>query len=457
MASDTGLKPPFRPPNRAARCEAGVSLSPRSGALALAGLPAWPTRAQAPAAPTLRAAVLAAVLGGATASALPTPEPAFPAPSAAAGTLRRPSERASRLPIVPPAGMIGAPEMVALSASAHPPCPPGADALHSLPPARAGTLLLPTCVSVKRRAAGRGFRGGGARDRGRPTAMRLLLIEEWRARQGRRPDTGNGGRGCGRELHRQPASADRLSVSSRPGAAAAPGECEPAGDRGAEGRGPSGQRHRHGRPALRTLSRARRRSDARARRAHGRSVDARNAADSTSSILLHDGRATRPIARIVYDREPSRAARHCTSRIRCRRTACRTRIDLQQRAASQIVAFDGIAGEWLAPVTVALGAAAFESSAAAPWCSRWRTAPRRPAVFHLHGHHAGCSTGSTTAGSPSGSTRVTVAGGQTDRVAFLADNPGTWLIEAQAGQWKAAAHCGAGSRSSLVSDDRSCR
>ena len=47
------------------------------------------------------------------------------------------------------------------------------------------------------------------------------------------------------------------------------------------------------------------------------------------------------------------------------------------------------------------------------------------------GTASGCSTGSTTAGSRSGSTPRSCRPRQTQRIAFVADNPGQWLIEAE--------------------------
>ncbi len=69
--------------------------------------------------------------------------------------------------------------------------------------------------------------------------------------------------------------------------------------------------------------------------------------------------------------------------------------------------------------------------AAEPSCSRSRTAPARRRSSTSMAITSACSTGSTTAGSRSGSTPSCASRPETTRVAFVADNPGKWLLNAR--------------------------
>ena len=74
---------------------------------------------------------------------------------------------------------------------------------------------------------------------------------------------------------------------------------------------------------------------------------------------------------------------------------------------------------------------------AAPWCWRSPIAPISPACSISTAIISGCWTAWTTAGSRSGWIRSRSNPGQTQRIAFLAEYPGRFLIESVATDWAA--------------------
>lgn len=165
-------------------------------------------------------------------------------------------------------------------------------------------------------------------------------------------------------------------------------------------------------------------------------VDAANAPDSTSSILLHDGRATRPIARIVYDKNTfaRRAPLHAGP---LPSNGLPDKIDLQ-RALRVNLAYDGNAGDWVAPKDLAsLVADAFRVKRGRAVVLTLTNRATASAVFHLHGHHARLLDRLDDGWKPFWIDTLTVAAGQTQRIAFVPDTAGAWLIEAMLAQWSA--------------------
>lgn len=430
MAPATGLTGPFGPKMRPAlnRRQFIAAL----GAAAAAGLPAGPALAQAPAALAIRARPSALTLGGASASAW-TVEPAL------LGNYRRSDQFTvdfqNELPVaVVPRWLIGAPEIAALSALA--PVPAQGRTRFSLPLRQAGTQLLDL------RLGEAGPLPLAAFAVAEPDVIvadrdEFLLIEEWRLGKdgllapGKPADdaaaifTANRRPLTGVTVSSGQALRLRLVNASARAIVALKIEDHPVTVIAIDGQ-----------PCERFPAR-----DGEVMLAPGARmdvvVDARNAPESTSSILLHDGRATRPIARIVYDKGNGFTRRAPLHAGPLPSNGLPDKIDLQ-RALRVTFAFDGAAGDWIAPTNLSsLGTDAFRVKRGRAVVVTLTNRANTPAVFHLHGHHARLLDRLDDGWKPFWLDTVTVAAGQTQRIAFVPETAGAWLIEAMLAQWSA--------------------
>lgn len=430
MAPDTGLTGLFGP-------KMGPALNRRQiiaafGAAATAGLSAWPALAQAPATLTVRARPSAMTLGSASATAW-TLDPAF------LGSHRRNDQLTvdfqNELPVaVVPRWLIGAPELVALSALA--PVPAQGRTRFTLPLRQAGTQLLDL------RLGEAGLLPLAAFAVAEPDIVaadrdEFLLIEEWRLGKdgvlapgkpaddtsaiftaNRRPLTGiavSSGQVLRlRLVNASPRSIVALKIEDHPvSVIAIDGQpCERFPARDGELMLAPGAR-------MDVL------------------VDARNAPESTASILLHDGRTARPIARIVYDKASGFVRRAPLHAGPLPSNGLPDKIDLQ-RALRVTFAFDGNVGDWIVPTNLSsLGADALRVKRGRAVVVTLTNRATTSAVFHLHGHHARLLDRLDDGWKPFWLDTVTVAAGQTQRIAFVPDVAGAWLIEAMLAQWSA--------------------
>jgi FtsP/CotA-like multicopper oxidase with cupredoxin domain len=114
------------------------------------------------------------------------------------------------------------------------------------------------------------------------------------------------------------------------------------------------------------------------------------------------------------------------------------RLDLQ-RALRVELAFDGkTTAPWSTPAQ--LGAATppvFSSKRGRVVVATLVNRADAPVVFHLHGHHARMLDRLDDGWKPFWLDTITVAAGQTQRVAFLAETDGAWLIDAMLANWAA--------------------
>jgi len=162
---------------------------------------------------------------------------------------------------------------------------------------------------------------------------------------------------------------------------------------------------------------------------------------STTSILLHDGREARPIARLIASNEPPLRNGSAAGRpLRCHPMACSParpqknalRIDLTLGDHKPIGSRPPTSRRLLRP----------------------RSAPRPPQVVLALTNPpislksstsmdiiSGCWTGSTTAGSHFWLDTLAIEPGQTQRVRVRRPNMRRWLMEAMATDWEAPPSC----------------
>jgi FtsP/CotA-like multicopper oxidase with cupredoxin domain len=161
------------------------------------------------------------------------------------------------------------------------------------------------------------------------------------------------------------------------------------------------------------------------------------ASGTATNILLHDGTAPRPVARLVYGATPLRNAALAPAGA-LPSNGLPERLDLQGAHRVEL-AFDGKASaSWLMPAE--LGASAppvFSAKRGRVIVATLVNRAPAPAIFHLHGHHARLLDRLDDGWKPFWLDTVTVGAGQTQRIAFLADTEGAWLIDAMATAWMA--------------------
>jgi FtsP/CotA-like multicopper oxidase with cupredoxin domain len=158
---------------------------------------------------------------------------------------------------------------------------------------------------------------------------------------------------------------------------------------------------------------------------------------STSSILLHDGKEVRPIARIIASNGPPIRDATLPTAPPLPSNGLPARLDL--RTALRIdLALGGSQTDWITPA---------KFSAAAPPAFRAKTGgavvltlanrAELATVFHLHGHHFRLLDRLDDGWKPFWLDTLAIEAGKTQRIAFAAEYAGRWLIESIATDWAA--------------------
>ena len=165
-------------------------------------------------------------------------------------------------------------------------------------------------------------------------------------------------------------------------------------------------------------------------------VDALRPPGSRAEILLHDGVGARPIGRLLYSDEPPLRAAAAPPVLALPSNGLPERLEL--KSALRVDLPLGGGPDWTRPADF--------SPTAAP---AFRVKPGRIAVlalanptaaamvFHLHGHPFRLLDRLDDGWKPYWLDTLVVGPKQTERIAFAAEQPGRWLIEATAAEWSA--------------------
>jgi FtsP/CotA-like multicopper oxidase with cupredoxin domain len=166
-------------------------------------------------------------------------------------------------------------------------------------------------------------------------------------------------------------------------------------------------------------------------------VDANASPGSTSSILLHDGKEARPVARLVISTEaPLRdAALPLASALPS--NGLPSQLDLKNA-----LRFDLTLGrprtDWMRPADFEVSASpAFRVRTGRTVVLALTNGGDVPIAFHLHGHHFRLLDRLDDGWKPFWLDTLAFDAGQTQRVAFLAGTSGRWLVEWMATDWAA--------------------
>jgi FtsP/CotA-like multicopper oxidase with cupredoxin domain len=164
-------------------------------------------------------------------------------------------------------------------------------------------------------------------------------------------------------------------------------------------------------------------------------IDVTTAPSSTSQILLHDGKEARPIARLVVSAEPPPRPAPLAPAPPLPSNGLPVQLDLKN---AQRVDLTLQGAEWVVPTNF--------TSTASP---AFRAKPGRvvvlaltnrapiATVFHLHGHHFRLLDRLDDGWKPFWLDTLAIEPDQTQRIAFLAEYSGRYLLESTATDWAA--------------------
>jgi FtsP/CotA-like multicopper oxidase with cupredoxin domain len=166
-------------------------------------------------------------------------------------------------------------------------------------------------------------------------------------------------------------------------------------------------------------------------------VDATAAPGPTSAILLHDGKEARPIARLVISNEkPSREA-PLPPAPPLPSNGLPAQLDLKSASRFDLT-LGAPQADWVTPASFAASAPpAFRAKTGRAVVLALTNRADIATVFHLHGHHFRLLDRLDDGWKPFWLDTLAIEPGQTQRIAFLAEYAGRWLLESMATDWAA--------------------
>ena len=164
-------------------------------------------------------------------------------------------------------------------------------------------------------------------------------------------------------------------------------------------------------------------------------IDVTTAAGTETPILLHDGNQARPIGKIRVSSEPPIRPAPLPPAPPLPSNALPERLELKN-ATRVDVALGGPQSNWVAPKEFATKDPLAFRAGRTVVLALANPGPL-PTVFHLHGHHFRLLDRLDDGWKPFWLDTLTIEPGQTQRIAFLAEYPGRYLIESVATDWTA--------------------
>jgi FtsP/CotA-like multicopper oxidase with cupredoxin domain len=165
-------------------------------------------------------------------------------------------------------------------------------------------------------------------------------------------------------------------------------------------------------------------------------VDATKTPGSSSAIVVHDGKTPRPIARLLTSSATPRRTKPLPPAIALPSNGLPTKLDLKNALRIEV----GLSSstDWTRPMAVTTAVApAFRAGTGRTVVLALRNSGTMPVAFHLHGHHVRLLDRLDDGWKPFWLDTVMIDAGQVQRVAFAAEHPGRWLMEAMAVDWAA--------------------
>ena len=163
-------------------------------------------------------------------------------------------------------------------------------------------------------------------------------------------------------------------------------------------------------------------------------VDVTSPPGSTSSILLHDGRQARTVARLITSNDPPARDKVLPAPLPPTSNGS-PRLELKNALRFDLT---GAEPGWIAPSKFAATLPpAFRAKAGRTVVLALINRAEIATVFHLHGHHFRLLDRLDDGWKPFWLDSLAIEPGQTQRIAFAAEFAGRWLIESVAADWAA--------------------
>ncbi|WP_426442801.1 multicopper oxidase family protein [Bradyrhizobium genosp. P] len=165
-------------------------------------------------------------------------------------------------------------------------------------------------------------------------------------------------------------------------------------------------------------------------------IDAVGAPGTSFPILLHDGKQARPIGKLTVSAAPPVRSAPFPPAPPLPANDLPAQIDLKN--AERIDLALGTPADWIRPADFKPSIPpAFQARAGRPVVLALTNRASIATVFHLHGHHFRLLDRLDDGWKPFWLDTLAIEPGQTQRIAFLAEYPGRYLIEAVATDWAA--------------------
>ncbi|WP_426538050.1 multicopper oxidase family protein [Bradyrhizobium sp. McL0615] len=164
-------------------------------------------------------------------------------------------------------------------------------------------------------------------------------------------------------------------------------------------------------------------------------IDVTTAAGTETPILLHDGKEARPIGKIRVTSEPPIRPTPLPPAPPLPSNGLPERLDLKN-ATRVDLALGGPQSNWVTPSEFATKDPLTFRAGRTVVLALTNPGPL-PTVFHLHGHHFRLLDRLDDGWKPFWLDTLAIEPGQTQRIAFLAEYPGRYLIESVVTDWTA--------------------
>ncbi|CCD94347.1 conserved hypothetical protein [Bradyrhizobium sp. ORS 375] len=152
-------------------------------------------------------------------------------------------------------------------------------------------------------------------------------------------------------------------------------------------------------------------------------------------VLLHDGSSARPIARLTLSSEPPQRAAPLAAPVPLPSNGLPDRLDLRSAVRAEL-ALDG--PDWHPPAQFNAGSApAFQARTGRVVVLALINKAAGPRVVHLHGQPFRLLDRLDDGWKPYWLDTLALDAGQTQRIAFQAEQPGRFLMEGMATEWAA--------------------
>jgi FtsP/CotA-like multicopper oxidase with cupredoxin domain len=166
-------------------------------------------------------------------------------------------------------------------------------------------------------------------------------------------------------------------------------------------------------------------------------VDVAAPAGTMSSILLHDGKEVRPICKLTVSDEPAVRAAPLPPAPPLPSNGLPARLDLKNALRVDLTV-GRAQTDWVTPASfVPASAPAFRAKPGRTVVLALTNRAEIPTVFHLHGHHFRLLDRLDDGWKPFWLDTLAIEAGQTQRIAFMAEYAGRWLIESVTIDWSA--------------------